>query len=81
MSRLFIKTCIMLLDMSMTLHRHGDSVRLGIMGDALIGPRHFIIARAFPKSIRNLAGVLGVPRASIRSPSPNPLNPIMSPGY
>ncbi|XP_012059713.1 PREDICTED: uncharacterized protein LOC105622914 [Atta cephalotes] len=48
-------------NMSMTLHRHGDSIRLGIMGDALIGPRHFIIARAFPKSIRNLAGVLGVP--------------------
>ncbi|XP_018337577.1 PREDICTED: uncharacterized protein LOC108745744 [Trachymyrmex septentrionalis] len=68
-------------NMSMTLHRHDDSVRLGIMGDALIGPRHFIIARAFPKSVRNLAAVLGVPRALIRSPSPNPLNPITSPGY
>ncbi|XP_018377887.1 PREDICTED: uncharacterized protein LOC108770698 isoform X1 [Trachymyrmex cornetzi] len=68
-------------NMSMTLHRHGDSVRLGIMGDALIGPQHFIIARAFPKSVRNLAGVLGVPRAPIRSPSPGPLNPTTSPGY
>lgn len=71
----------MLLDMSMTLHRHGNGVRLGIMGDALIGPQHFIIARAFPKSVRNLAGILGVPRVPIRSPSPNPLNPTTSPGY
>ncbi|KYN03990.1 hypothetical protein ALC62_04754 [Cyphomyrmex costatus] len=68
-------------NMSMTLHRHRNGVRLGIMGDALIGPQHFIIARAFPKSVRNLAGVLGVPRAPIRSPSPNPLNPTTSPGY
>lgn len=71
----------MLLDMSMTLHRHGNTVRLGIMGDALIGPQHFIVARTFPKSVRNLAGVLGVPRAPSRSPSPNPLSPTTSPGY
>ncbi|XP_077256733.1 uncharacterized protein LOC143894404 isoform X1 [Temnothorax americanus] len=68
-------------NMSMTLHRHGNGVRLGIMGDALIGPQHFIVARTFPKSVCNLAGVLGVPRAPSRSPSPNPLNPTTSPGY
>jgi len=67
--------------MSMTLHRHGNGVRLGIMGDALIGPQHFMVARTFPKSVRNLADVLGVPRAPSRSPSPNPLNPTTSPGY
>ncbi|XP_011173196.2 uncharacterized protein LOC105205521 isoform X2 [Solenopsis invicta] len=68
-------------NMSMTLHRHGNGVRLGIMGDALIGPQHFIVARTFPKSVRNLAGVLGVPRAPSRSPSPNALNPTTPPGY
>ncbi|XP_012537822.1 uncharacterized protein LOC105837513 isoform X3 [Monomorium pharaonis] len=68
-------------NMSMTLHRHGNGVRLGIMGDALIGPQHFVVARTFPKSIRNLAGVLGVPGGSSRSPSPNPFNPTTSPGY
>ncbi|XP_011639419.1 uncharacterized protein LOC105428689 [Pogonomyrmex barbatus] len=68
-------------NMSMTLHRHGNGVRLGIMGDALIGPQHFIVARTFPKSIRNLAGILGVPTTLSRSPSPNPLNPTTSPGY
>ncbi|XP_011873567.1 PREDICTED: uncharacterized protein LOC105565187 isoform X2 [Vollenhovia emeryi] len=68
-------------NMSMTLHRHGNGVRLGIMADALIGPQHFIVARTFPRSVRNLAGVLGVPRAPSRSPSPNLLNPTTSPGY
>lgn len=68
-------------NMSMTLHRRGNGIRLGIMGDALIGPQHFIIARTFPKSIRNLASILGVPGAPSRSPSPNPLSPTTSPGY
>lgn len=69
------------LDMSMTLHRLGNGVRLGIMADALIGPQHFIVARTFPQSIQNLASILGVPRTSSRSPSPNALNPMTSPGY
>lgn len=68
-------------NMSMTLHRLGNGVRLGIMGDALIGPQHFIIARMFPQSIQNLANILGVSRASSRSPSPNAHNPMTSPGY
>ncbi|KAL0112513.1 hypothetical protein PUN28_012082 [Cardiocondyla obscurior] len=68
-------------NMSMTLHRHGNGVRLGVMGDALIGPQHFIVTRTFPNSVKNLAVVLGVPRAPSRSPSPNPLNPTTSPGY
>ncbi|XP_050462416.1 uncharacterized protein LOC126857236 isoform X2 [Cataglyphis hispanica] len=68
-------------NMSMTLHRLGNGVRLGIMADALIGPQHFIVARTFPQSIQNLASILGVPRTSSRSPSPNALNPITSPGY
>lgn len=67
--------------MSMTLHRHGNGVRLGIMGDALIGPQHFIIARTFPKSIRNLANILGVQNASSPNSSPNLLSPTTSPGY
>ncbi|KAL6423290.1 hypothetical protein ACFW04_010148 [Cataglyphis niger] len=68
-------------NMSMTLHRLGNGVRLGIMADALIGPQHFIVARTFPQSIQNLASILGVPRTSSRSPSPNALNPMTSPGY
>lgn len=67
--------------MSITLHRYGNGVRLGIMGDALISPQHFIVARMFPHSVRNLAAILGVPRLSSRSPSPNLLNPTTSPGY
>ncbi|XP_072743082.1 uncharacterized protein [Anoplolepis gracilipes] len=68
-------------NMSITLHRLGNGVRLGVMGDALISPQHFIVARMFPQSIQNLASILGVPRASSRSPSPNALNPMTSPGY
>ncbi|EFN84341.1 uncharacterized protein LOC105183357 isoform X2 [Harpegnathos saltator] len=68
-------------NMSMTLHKHGNAVRLGIMGDALIGPQHFIIARTFPKSVQNLATILGVPRTLSRSSSPSPLSPTTSPGY
>lgn len=65
----------------MTLHKHGNVVRLGIMADALIGPQHFVIAQTFPKSVENLAAILGVPQASSRSPSPSPLSPTTSPGY
>ncbi|XP_029179007.1 uncharacterized protein LOC114946595 isoform X1 [Nylanderia fulva] len=68
-------------NMSMTLHKRGNGVRLGVMGDALLGPQHFVLARTFPQSVRNLANILGVPRASSRSPSPNALNPMTSPGY
>ncbi|XP_032677476.1 uncharacterized protein LOC116847026 [Odontomachus brunneus] len=68
-------------NMSITLHKHGNAVRLGIMGDALIGPHHFVIARTFPKSVQNLATILGVSRVPSRSPSPSPLSPTTSPGY
>lgn len=67
--------------MSITLHKHGNKVRLGIMVDALISPQHFIIAKTFPKSVENFAIILGIPRASSRSPSPNSLNPTTPPGY
>ncbi|XP_014214193.1 uncharacterized protein LOC106643538 [Copidosoma floridanum] len=46
--------------LSMTLHRHGKAVRLGVMGDAIIGPQHAAITSAFPRSIEKLARTLGV---------------------
>lgn len=67
--------------MSITLHRYKDGIRLGVMGDALIGPEHSIITRTFPKSVENLANVVGVPRASSRNSTPSPVNPNTSPGY
>ena len=68
----------------MTLHRHGNYVRLGVMGDAMIGPQHLAITRAFPISLERLARTLGVElvhqdqnhlqvqhQEHSRSPSPN----------
>lgn len=57
----------------MTLHRHGQAVRLGVMGDAMIGPQHAAITRSFPASLEKLARTLGVPSDTpqqSRSPSP-----------
>lgn len=68
-------------DMSITLHKYGSGVRLGVMGDALIGPEHAIITRTFPKSVENLANVVGVPRIPNRNPIQNLVNPSTSPGY
>ncbi|XP_078034435.1 uncharacterized protein LOC144468675 isoform X2 [Augochlora pura] len=48
-------------NMSITLHRYGKAVRMGVMGDALIGPEHCVITRTFPKSVNKLASVVGVP--------------------
>ncbi|XP_015433730.1 PREDICTED: uncharacterized protein LOC107189660 [Dufourea novaeangliae] len=59
-------------NMSITLHRYGTSVRMGVMGDALIGPEHSIITRTFPKSVENLANVVGVPTTSNPSSTPSP---------
>ncbi|XP_001606787.1 uncharacterized protein LOC100123177 [Nasonia vitripennis] len=59
--------------LSMTLHRHGRAVRLGVMGDAMIGPQHAAITRSFPASLEKLARTLGVPSDTpqqSRSPSP-----------
>lgn len=67
--------------MSITLHKYGSGVRLGVMGDALIGPEHAIITRTFPKSVENLANIVGVPRIPSRSPIQNLVNPSTSPGY
>ena len=67
--------------MSMTLHRHGNGVRLGVMGDAMIGPQHTIITKTFPKSLQNLALAVGVPKIPSRSSSPSPASPTTSPGY
>nr|XP_033321387.1 uncharacterized protein LOC117217699 isoform X3 [Megalopta genalis] len=47
-------------NMSITLHRYGKAVRMGVMGDALIGPEHCVITRTFPKSVNKLASVVGV---------------------
>lgn len=69
------------LDMSITLHRYGSGVRLGVMGDALIGPEHAVITRTFPKSMENLANVVGVPRIPSRNSTPSPVNPSTSPGH
>lgn len=68
-------------DMSITLHRYGNGVRLGVMADALIGPEHTIITRTFPKSVSNLANVVGVPRTPSRTSTPSPDSPNTSPGY
>lgn len=73
-------------DMSITLHRYGNGVRLGVMGDALIGPQHSIITRTFPKSLQNLSAVVGVPKTPVfehqsRSPSPHSDSPTTSHGY
>ncbi|XP_076664076.1 uncharacterized protein LOC143366691 [Andrena cerasifolii] len=68
-------------NMSITLHRYGNGVRLGVMGDALIGPEHTIITRTFPKSVSNLANVIGVPRTPSRTSTPSPDSPNTSPGY
>ncbi|XP_046141793.1 uncharacterized protein LOC114871014 isoform X1 [Osmia bicornis bicornis] len=68
-------------NMSITLHRYGNGVRLGVMGDALIGPEHSIITRTFPKSIENLANVVGVPRTPSRHSTPSPASPSTSPGH
>ena len=54
----------------MTLHRHGKSVRLGVMGDAVIGPQHAAITRSFPHSLERLARTLGLSKLPSRSPSP-----------
>lgn len=76
---LVIVFCV--LDMSITLHRYGRGVRLGVMGDALIGPEHAIITRSFPKSVENLANVVGASRIFGRSSTPSPVNRNNSPGY
>ncbi|XP_043664768.1 uncharacterized protein LOC122627596 [Vespula pensylvanica] len=73
-------------NMSITLHRYGNGVRLGVMGDALIGPQHSIITRTFPKSLQNLSAIVGVPKTPVlenqsRSPSPHSVSPTTSPGY
>ncbi|XP_076659010.1 uncharacterized protein LOC143362594 isoform X2 [Halictus rubicundus] len=68
-------------NMSITLHRYGKAVRMGVMGDALIGPEHSIITRTFPKSVENLAKVVGIPRTSSRNSTPGPASFNISPGY
>ncbi|XP_031846283.2 uncharacterized protein LOC116432919 isoform X2 [Nomia melanderi] len=65
-------------NMSITLHRYGTAIRMGVMGDALIGPEHSIITRTFPKSVENLADVVGVPRPPSRNSSPSPASPNIS---
>ena len=65
---------------SMTIHKHERGVRLGIMGDAFIGPHHTVITKGFPRSIQNLAATIGVPQVLSRSPSPGYTNPTISPG-
>ncbi|XP_046414470.1 uncharacterized protein LOC124176808 isoform X1 [Neodiprion fabricii] len=73
--------------MSVTLHRHGGGVRLGVIGDAMIGPHHFLITKAFRRSVQELAVTVGVPRTPSRSRSPSPASPLgsasptTSPGY
>ncbi|XP_015597807.1 uncharacterized protein LOC107268977 [Cephus cinctus] len=67
--------------MSITLHRYGKGVRLGVMADAMIGPQHSIITKTFPRSLQSLANIVGVPRTPSRSPSPDQSSPTTSPGY
>lgn len=67
--------------MSITLHRYGTGVRLGVMGDALIGPEHSVITRTFPKSVESLAYAVGVPRTPSRNLIPSPASPSTSPGH
>ncbi|KAJ8679654.1 hypothetical protein QAD02_015441, partial [Eretmocerus hayati] len=46
--------------LSMTLHRHGEVVRLAVMADAVMGPQHAAITRGFARSLHKLALTLGV---------------------
>jgi len=46
--------------LSLTLITYGDSVRLGVMSDSMIAPRHTIIATAFPQQVYRLATAVAV---------------------
>jgi hypothetical protein len=49
---------------------YGDSVRLGVMSDSMIAPRHTVIATAFLQQVHHLAAQTGVTRdRSTVSPS------------
>jgi hypothetical protein len=52
---------VLLTGLSLTLMTYGDSVRLGVMSDSMIAPRHTIIATAFPQQVYRLATTLAVP--------------------
>jgi hypothetical protein len=40
---------------------YGDSVRLGVMSDSMIAPRHTVIATAFPQQLYRLATAVAAP--------------------
>jgi predicted HAD superfamily phosphohydrolase len=40
---------------------YGDSVRLGVMSDSMIAPRHTVIATAFTQQVHRLATAMAVP--------------------
>ncbi|XP_012284448.1 uncharacterized protein LOC105701886 [Orussus abietinus] len=65
--------------MSLTLHRHGKEIRLGIMVDVMLS-HHAVITRMFPKVLQHMAQIVGVPRSLSRSPSPDETSPAISPG-
>jgi hypothetical protein len=52
---------VLLTGLSLTLMTYGDSVRLGVMSDSMIAPRHTIIATAFPQQVSRLATAVAVP--------------------
>jgi hypothetical protein len=62
---LLVQTALQLLflltGLSLTLMTYGDSVRLGVMSDSMIAPRHTVIATAFPQQVYRLATAVAVP--------------------
>nr|CAD7433231.1 unnamed protein product [Timema monikensis] len=48
--------------LSLTIMNYGDTVRLGVMSDALLSPQHSVIATGFLQQLSDLAKCAGIPR-------------------
>nr|CAD7450882.1 unnamed protein product [Timema bartmani] len=48
--------------LSLTIMNYGDTVRLGVMSDALLSPQHSVIATGFLQQLSDLARCAGIPR-------------------
>jgi hypothetical protein len=57
--------------LSLTLMTYGDAVRLGVMSDSMIAPRHTVIATAFPQQVYHLAARAGVSASTSYVYQPN----------
>nr|CAD7461595.1 unnamed protein product [Timema tahoe] len=54
--------CEWKLSLSLTIMNYGDTVRLGVMSDALLSPQHSVIATGFLQQLSDLARCAGIPR-------------------